>query len=85
MCHLPLCSCCDRLFFSDVFSLRVCPGGGGEGRHGESEAGQQEDSLQPAPGSRGPALPDVQPQEHGEKSVWKKTFLHPNPPEIQLI
>lgn len=38
----------------------------GERRHGESQAGQQEDPVQPAAGARGPTLPHVQPQEHGE-------------------
>ncbi|KAM7120695.1 adenylate cyclase type 1 isoform 3-T4 [Molossus nigricans] len=40
-------------------------GGGGAGRHGEGEAGQQEDPLQPAAGTCGPALPHVQPPAHG--------------------
>lgn len=44
----------------------MCPGWGGAGRYGEGEAGQQEDSLQSAAGSRGSALLNVQPQEHGE-------------------
>lgn len=42
------------------------PGGRGEGRDGESQAGQQEDSLQPSARTRGPTLPHVEPQEHGE-------------------
>ncbi len=41
-------------------------GGGGERRHGEGEAGQQEDPVQPAAGSCGSALPHVKSQEHGE-------------------
>lgn len=41
-------------------------GGGGERRHGKSEAGQQEDPVQPAASSCGSTLPDVKSQEHGE-------------------
>ena len=51
-------------------SLHFYPGRGGEGRHGESETGQQKDPLQSAPSARGPALPNVQPQEHGEMAMW---------------
>lgn len=47
-------------------SLLLFPGGGGERWHGEGEAGQQEDSVQPAAGSCGSALPHVESQEHGE-------------------
>lgn len=42
------------------------PGGGGERRHGEGEAGQQEDPVQPAAGSCGSTFPHVKSQEYGE-------------------
>lgn len=44
----------------------VLSGRGRARRHGEGEAGQQEDSLQPPPCTRGSTFPAVQPQEHGE-------------------
>lgn len=54
----------------------MCSGRGGERRHGESQTGQQEDSLQPAAGSCGTTLPAVQPQKHGEKNISKQCNQH---------
>lgn len=42
------------------------PGRGGARGHGEGETGQQEDPVQPAASPCCPALPHVQPPEHGE-------------------
>ena len=52
------------VYFVDV--LRLLSGGRRKGRHGEGQAGQQEDSLQSSARTRGSTLPHVEPQEHGE-------------------
>ena len=47
------------VYFVDV--LRLLSGGRRKGRHGEGQAGQQEDSLQSSARTRGSTLPHVEP------------------------
>lgn len=57
------------------FHFRRPSGGGGETWHGEGEARQQADPVQPAAGPCGSTLSHVKPQEHGEHRFPNKLLL----------